>query len=211
MISETNSLNYTALIMKFILSFIGVILFLCFSVSLAGHKDGELKLALADKIPCDLHLALSVFADFWVGAAAVGLAYLRHEQILWDYEADFFVEEIVAHPELFMIVLSTVVAVFVLILSELRLRVKSVMLHKATKRRLRMWRRRFLLQKKQVLMRLLFLSALLTVIIRRNPSLILSVVRLLQMRYLKCRWFSMEVPALLYLMCAVRLSQELQK
>lgn len=119
MISETNSLNYTALIMKFILSFIGVILFLCFFVSLAGHKDGELKLALVDKIPCDLHLALSVFADFWVGAAAVGLAYLRHEQILWDYEADFFVEEIVAHPELFMIVLSTVVAVFVLILSEL--------------------------------------------------------------------------------------------
>ena len=119
MINTTNSLDYTALVAKLIASFVGVVLFLCLSVSLAGHKSGELSLAFIDKIPCDLHLALSVFADFWVGFAAVGLAYLRHEQILWDYEADFFVEEIVAHSELFMIVISAVVAVFVLILAEL--------------------------------------------------------------------------------------------
>lgn len=119
MINTTNSLDYTALVAKLIASFVGVVLFLCLSVSLAGHKGGELSLTFIDKIPCDLHLALSVFADFWVGFAAVGLAYLRHEQILWDYEADFFVEEIVAHSELFMIVISAVVAVFVLILAEL--------------------------------------------------------------------------------------------
>ena len=119
MINTTNSLDYTALVAKLIASFVGVVLFLCLSVSLAGHKGGKLSLAFIDKIPCDLHLALSVFADFWVGFAAVGLAYLRHEQILWDYEADFFVEEIVAHSELFMIVISAVVAVFVLILAEL--------------------------------------------------------------------------------------------
>lgn len=119
MINTTNSLDYTALVAKLIASFVGVVLFLCLSVSLTGHKGGKLSLAFIDKIPCDLHLALSVFADFWVGFAAVGLAYLRHEQILWDYEADFFVEEIVAHSELFMIVISTVVAVFVLILAEL--------------------------------------------------------------------------------------------
>lgn len=119
MINTTNSLDYTALVAKLIASFVGVVLFLCLSVGLAGHKGGELSLAFIDKIPCDLHLALSVFADFWVGFAAVGLAYLRHEQILWDYEADFFVEEIVAHSELFMIVISAVVAVFVLILAEL--------------------------------------------------------------------------------------------
>lgn len=119
MINTTNSLDYTALVAKLIASFVGVVLFLCLSVSLAGHKGGKLSLAFIDKIPCDLHIALSVFADFWVGFAAVGLAYLRHEQILWDYEADFFVEEIVAHSELFMIVISAVVAVFVLILAEL--------------------------------------------------------------------------------------------
>ena len=119
MINTTNSLDYTALVAKLIASFVGVVLFLCLSVSLAGYKGGKLSLAFIDKIPCDLHLALSVFADFWVGVAAVGLAYLRHEQILWDYEADFFVEEIVAHSELFMIVISAVVAVFVLILAEL--------------------------------------------------------------------------------------------
>ncbi len=119
MVNTTNSLNYTALVAKLITSFVGVVLFLCLTVSLAGHKGGKLSLAFIDKIPCDLHLVLSVFADFWVGVAAVGLAYLRHEQILWGYEADFFVEEIVAHSELFMIVISAVVAVFVLILAEL--------------------------------------------------------------------------------------------
>lgn len=119
MVNATNSLDYTALVAKLLVSFIGVVLFLCLTVTLAGHKGDELALAFIDKIPCDLHLALSVFADFWVGFAAVGLAYLRHEQILWDYEADFFVEEIVANSELFMIVISTVVAVFVLILAEL--------------------------------------------------------------------------------------------
>ena len=119
MVKETNSLDYATLVTKFLISFIGMVLFLCLTVSLSGHKGNELKLAFIDKIPCDLHLALSVFADFWVGFAAVGLAYLRHEQVLWDYEADFFVEEIVANSELFMIVLSTVVAVFVLILTEL--------------------------------------------------------------------------------------------
>lgn len=119
MVNTTNSLDYTALVAKFLISFVGMIFFLCLTVSLAGHKGDELKLSIIDKIPCDLHLALSVFADFWVGFAAVGLAYLRHEQVLWDYEADFFVEEIVANSELFMIVLSTVVAVFVLVLAEL--------------------------------------------------------------------------------------------
>ncbi len=118
-VEVTNSINYTVLIAVFLLSCIGLIFFLGVSVSLAGHKGNELKLAFIDNLPCDLHLALSVFADFWVGFAAVGLAYLRHEQVLWDYEADFFVEEIVANSELFMIVLSTVVAVFILVLAEL--------------------------------------------------------------------------------------------
>lgn len=118
-VDTTNKIDYTVTVAIFLLSVVGMILFLCFSVSLAGHKGGELSLVFIDKIPCDLHLALSVFADFWVGFAAAGLAYMRHEQILWDYEANYFVEEIVANQQLFMIVLSAVVAVFVLILTEL--------------------------------------------------------------------------------------------
>ncbi|MBR3836274.1 MAG: hypothetical protein IKJ69_05770 [Clostridia bacterium] len=118
-VEVTNNINYTVLFAVFLFSCIGLIFFLYISVSLAGHKGDKLSLVFIDKIPCDLHLALSVFADFWVGFAAVGLAYLRHEQVLWDYEADFFVEEIASHPQLFMLVLSTVVAVFVLILAEL--------------------------------------------------------------------------------------------
>lgn len=119
MVDVTNSINHTVLVVTFLASLIGLILFLCLSVSLAGHKGSELTLSFVDKIPCDLHLALSVFADFWVGFAAVGLAYLRHEQVLWNHETDFFVEEIASHPQLFMIALSLTVSVFVMILTEL--------------------------------------------------------------------------------------------
>lgn len=119
MVDVTNSINHTVLVVTFLASLIGLILFLCLSVSLAGHKGSELTLSFVDKIPCDLHLALSVFADFWLGFAAVGLAYLRHEQVLWNHEADFFVEEIASHPQLFMIALSLTVSVFVMILTEL--------------------------------------------------------------------------------------------
>lgn len=118
-VNLTNNMDYTAKITTLIVSVVGMILFLALSVVLAGHKGGELKLSFIDKVPCDLHLALSVFADFWVGFAAVGLAFLRHEQVLWEYEADFWLEEIVAHQKLFIIILSAIVAVFVLILAEL--------------------------------------------------------------------------------------------
>lgn len=118
-VNLTNNMDYTAKITTLIVSVVGMILFLALSVALAGHKGGELKLSFIDKVPCDLHLALSVFADFWVGFAAVGLAFLRHEQVLWEYEADFWLEEIVAHQKLFIIILSAVVTVFVLILAEL--------------------------------------------------------------------------------------------
>lgn len=119
MVKATNDLDYVALAAIFIASFIGLVSCLFITISLAGHKGEELKLSFIDKIPCDLHLALSAFADFWVGFAAVGLAYLRHEQLLWSYESDFFVEEIVTNPELFMLVMSTIASVFVLILAEL--------------------------------------------------------------------------------------------
>ncbi|MBR6531654.1 MAG: hypothetical protein IKT61_04060 [Clostridia bacterium] len=118
-VDMTNGIDYTLTISIFLLSVVGMLLFLCLTVGLAGHKGDTLSLAFVDKIPCDLHLALSVFADFWVGFAAVGLAYIRHEQVLWNYEADFFVEEIAANPQLFMMVLAFIVVVFMLILTEL--------------------------------------------------------------------------------------------
>ena len=118
-VNLTNNIDYAAKIITLIVSVIGMILFLTLSVTLAGHKGDELRLSFVDKVPCDLHLALSVFADFWVGFAAVGLAFLRHEQVLWEYEADFWLEEIVAHQKLFIIILSAVVTAFVLILAEL--------------------------------------------------------------------------------------------
>lgn len=118
-VNLTNGIDYTAKIITLLVSFVGMVLFLALSVTLAGHKGDGLGLSFIDKVPCDLHLVLSVFADFWVGFAAVGLAFLRHEQILWEYEADFWLEEIVAHQKLFIIVLSTVVTVFILILAEL--------------------------------------------------------------------------------------------
>lgn len=118
-VDMTNGIDYTLTISVFLLSVIGMLLFLCLTVGLAGHKGDTLSLIFVDKIPCDLHLALSVFADFWVGFAAVGLAYIRHEQVLWNYEADFFVEEIAANPQLFMIVLAFIVVVFMLVLTEL--------------------------------------------------------------------------------------------
>ncbi len=133
-VDMTNNINYTVCVVGFLLSVIGIIFFLSMSVRLAGHKGDELTLTFIDKIPCDLHLALSVFADFWVGFAAVGLAFLRHEQILWEYEADYWLEEIVAHQKLFIVILSTVVAVFILILAELltsfarRIKTKSTIL-----------------------------------------------------------------------------------
>lgn len=118
-VDVTNTINYTALVIIFLFSVIGMIFFLGVSLSIAGHKGDKLSLAFVDKIPCDLHFALSVFADFWVGFAAVGLAYLRHEQLLWNYDADFFVEEIAANGQLFMVSISAIVSVFVLILTEL--------------------------------------------------------------------------------------------
>lgn len=118
-VNMTNSINYTVYVVGFLLSVIGMIFFLSMSVRLAGHKGDELTLAFIDKIPCDLHLVLSVFADFWVGFAAVGLACLKYEQIVGDYDTWPVLDEITAHPQLFVVALSTVVAVFILIIAEL--------------------------------------------------------------------------------------------
>ena len=117
-VNMTNSINYTVCVVGLLLSVIGMIFFLSMSVRLAGHKSDKLTLTFIDKIPCDLHLVLSVFADFWVGFAAVGLVCFKYEQIVGD-ETWPVLDEITANPQLFIVALSTVVAVFILIIAEL--------------------------------------------------------------------------------------------
>lgn len=118
-VNITNSINYTVCVVGFFLSVIGIIFFLSMSARLAGHKGDELTLTFIDKIPCDLHLVLSVFADFWVGFAAVGLVCLKYEQIVGDYDTWAILEEITADSQLFTVSLSAIVAVFILIIAEL--------------------------------------------------------------------------------------------
>ncbi|MCD7871769.1 MAG: HAMP domain-containing histidine kinase [Clostridiales bacterium] len=77
-------------------SFIGIVIFAVISVRLAGHKNGEIKTAFIDKIPADLHLAVSaaVFAALlWLVLQFLNLRF-RFNFYADDYNSvpDFFVQ-----------------------------------------------------------------------------------------------------------------------